>query len=117
MSFKFFKGFLIGFVFLNLTLLFNLGILKLFLSFEYQPGFILDNYSSNGLINLYIGLTTLLVFIYFYNSNDLPNLFFKFIPIPLFVLFFIWYCDILYIQIFNNLIDAFSNNENIIKLK
>lgn len=113
----FVRGFLISFAFLNLTLLLNLGILKIFIAFNFQPGFLFENFSVQGLILFYIFLTFIVLITYIQSIKDFNNLLLKscFILVPL--LFFVWYCDIFYFNIFNELFIELSSKDNLIKLK
>lgn len=106
----------VSFLFLNIAAGINIFVMNLFFAFDFHPTFLVSNFQPQTLINLYIFLA-LAANIATLHLLKIENIFIRITEIALSMLFFVWYCDILFLEILNSLFMELSENKELIKLQ
>jgi len=112
-------NFLISFSFLNFSMLFSALIFHIFLALDFEPYFLITNFTPSGLIYLYLGLTILLniTIIHYFNINNHLLIYYTYFILSSFTFYIV--SDIIYLNLFLDLfhqLDLIAESD-IIKLQ
>lgn len=113
---KVFIPIVLSFVFLNATLFLNFGIFKSFLLLDFEPFFLVKNFDTSKIINLYLFLA-LMFNVFMFHIFQMKKIVLLIPLLTLSFFFYIWYCDTLFVDLFDQLFEELSKNKNLIKVQ